>query len=83
MNETHRPIRSFVLRQGRVSNAQRRAHDTLLPQFGIRHEPFSDTGRGAALARIKTAMIEKKITQACRKAQNRAYNPRNPGLRPF
>ena len=30
-----RPIRSFVLRQGRVSNAQRRAHDTLLPRFGI------------------------------------------------
>lgn len=35
MTETHRPIRSFVLRQGRVSNAQRRAHDTLLPRFGI------------------------------------------------
>jgi tRNA (guanine-N7-)-methyltransferase len=35
MTETHRPIRSFVLRQGRVSNAQRRAYDTLLPQFGI------------------------------------------------
>jgi tRNA (guanine-N7-)-methyltransferase len=28
-------IRSYVLRQGRVSNAQRRAHDTLLPRFGI------------------------------------------------
>lgn len=36
----HRPIRSFVLRQGRVSNAQRRAHETLLPQYGI---PFSDS----------------------------------------
>jgi tRNA (guanine-N7-)-methyltransferase len=35
MTETHRPIRSFVLRQGRVSNAQRRAYDTLLPRFGI------------------------------------------------
>ena len=33
-----RGIRSFVLRQGRVSNAQRRAHDTLLPVFGI---PYS------------------------------------------
>jgi tRNA (guanine-N7-)-methyltransferase len=32
-------IRSFVLRQGRVSNAQRRACETLLPQYGI---PFSD-----------------------------------------
>ncbi len=35
----HRPIRSFVLRQGRVSNAQQRAHDTLLPQFGIPYSP--------------------------------------------
>lgn len=30
-----RPIRSFVLRQGRVSNAQRRAHDTLMPKYGL------------------------------------------------
>ena len=36
---THRPIRSFVLRQGRVSNAQQRAHQTLLPQFGIPYAP--------------------------------------------
>ena len=36
MNETrHRAIRSFVLRQGRVSNAQRRALDTLMPRYGI------------------------------------------------
>ena len=34
-----RAIRSFVLRQGRVSNAQQRAHDTLLPQFGIPYSP--------------------------------------------
>jgi len=30
-----RPIRSFVLRQSRTSNAQRRAVDTGLPRFGI------------------------------------------------
>jgi tRNA (guanine-N7-)-methyltransferase len=29
------PIRSYVLRQGRVSNAQQRAYEKLLPQFGI------------------------------------------------
>ena len=40
MEEPHRrPIRSFVLRQGRVSNAQQRAHDTLLPRFGIPYSP--------------------------------------------
>ncbi|MBY0473884.1 MAG: tRNA (guanosine(46)-N7)-methyltransferase TrmB [Nitrosomonas sp.] len=32
-------IRSFVLRQGRLSNAQRRACETLLPRYGI---PFSE-----------------------------------------
>ena len=32
---SHPPIRSFVLRQGRVSNAQRRAVDTLLSVHGI------------------------------------------------
>jgi tRNA (guanine-N7-)-methyltransferase len=41
-NETappyHRRVRSFVTRAGRVSNAQQRALDTLLPRFGV---PFS------------------------------------------
>jgi tRNA (guanine-N7-)-methyltransferase len=32
-----RPIRSYVLRQGRVSNAQARAHETLLPKYGIEY----------------------------------------------
>ncbi len=32
---TQQAIRSFVLRQGRLSRAQRRACDTLLPRFGI------------------------------------------------
>lgn len=31
-------IRSYVLRQGRISNAQRNAYEMLLPEFGI---PFS------------------------------------------
>ncbi len=37
MNErlSKRPIRSFVLRQGRVSNAQRRAFDAHLPRYGV------------------------------------------------
>jgi len=34
----HRPVRSFVLRHGRMSPAQQRALDTLLPTFGI---PFA------------------------------------------
>ncbi len=34
-----RHIRSYVLRQGRVSPAQQRAVDTLLPRFGIPYSP--------------------------------------------
>lgn len=34
-----RTVRSFVLRQGRVSNAQQRAWETLYPRFGI---PYSE-----------------------------------------
>ena len=35
-----RPVRSFVLRQGRMSPAQQRALDTLLPRYGL---PFQAT----------------------------------------
>jgi tRNA (guanine-N7-)-methyltransferase len=35
-----RPIRSYVLRQGRMSPAQHRAVDALLPRYGV---PFSST----------------------------------------
>ena len=38
MTAPHRAIRSYVLRQGRVTDAQRRACDELLPRFGI---PFA------------------------------------------
>lgn len=46
------PIRSFVLRQGRVSNAQRRACEILLPIYGIpfKQEPLNldqEFGRSA------------------------------------
>ncbi len=37
--QAHRPVRSFVLRQGRMSPAQQRALDTLLPRWGIPFAP--------------------------------------------
>ncbi len=44
MNErlSKRSIRSFVLRQGRVSNAQRRAFEGLMPRYGV---PFQARAR--------------------------------------
>jgi len=39
--QERRPIRSYVLRQGRISNAQRRAHAELLPVYGVAFSPAS------------------------------------------
>lgn len=36
---THRPIRSFVLRQGYMSKGQQRAYDTLMPVLGVGYQP--------------------------------------------
>lgn len=38
LDAPHRAIRSFVLRQGRVSAAQQRAYDELLPKFGVSYQ---------------------------------------------
>lgn len=35
MNTLQRPVRSYVLRQGRISSAQQRALEELLPRYGI------------------------------------------------
>jgi tRNA (guanine-N7-)-methyltransferase len=35
----HRRVRSYVLRQGRFSPAQRAAYETLLPRFGVDYAP--------------------------------------------
>jgi tRNA (guanine-N7-)-methyltransferase len=37
--QERRSIRSYVLRQGRISNAQRRAHTELLPLYGVAFSP--------------------------------------------
>jgi tRNA (guanine-N7-)-methyltransferase len=38
MDTPRRPVRTYVLRQGRLTEAQRRARDELLPRFGV---PYS------------------------------------------
>ncbi len=53
----HRAIRSFVLRQGRVSDAQRRAHDNLLPLFGVPYQPTA-LNLDAAFGRVNEKFLE-------------------------
>ncbi len=35
----HRPIRSYVLRQGRLTEAQSRAYERLMPVYGVAYSP--------------------------------------------
>ena len=71
-----RTVKSFVLRQGRVSNAQQRAWDTLFPRYGI---PFSEQpldapsvfGRSAALIlEIGSGMGETSVAIAKARPEN-------------
>ena len=51
----HRPVRSYVLRQGRMSPAQQRALDTLLPRYGLQWQatpPDFDRVFGRSAPRI-------------------------------
>lgn len=52
-----RSVRSFVLRQGRVSNAQQRAWDTLFPRFGI---PYAEAplNAPALFGRVAPLILE-------------------------
>ena len=38
-DDKRKPIRSYVLRGGRITSAQRRAHDKLLPRWGLAFSP--------------------------------------------
>ena len=37
MNDNHRPIRSFVMRAGRITSGQTRALDDLWPKYGVEY----------------------------------------------
>ncbi len=53
----HRPVRSYVLRQGRMSPAQQRALDVLLPRLGIAYAP-EPLDFAAAFGRVAPVILE-------------------------
>jgi len=53
----HRPIRSYVLRQGRMSNAQRRAYGALLGRYCVPYSPAC-IDLAAAFGRIAPTLLE-------------------------
>jgi len=61
MNEPaphHRPIRSFVLRQGRLTPAQERAFATLWPKYGIDWEPNTPLDLPALFGNLRPVYLE-------------------------
>lgn len=55
---SHRPIRSFVLRQGRMSPAQIRAVETLGPNFLIDYSPAGPLDYAASFGRSAPLIVE-------------------------
>lgn len=76
MNPSERHIRSYVLRQGRVSAAQRRAVDGLLPAFGIPYAPAL-CDFDAAFGRSAPRILEIGFGMGETTAQIAAAHPQN------
>jgi tRNA (guanine-N7-)-methyltransferase len=53
----HGHIRSFVLRQGRVSNAQARYYETMMPRFGIPYQA-APLDLAVAFGRVAPTVLE-------------------------
>jgi tRNA (guanine-N7-)-methyltransferase len=72
--EHHRPIRSFVLRQGRMTTAQTRAVEDLLPVFGIQYAE-TPLDLSAAFGRSAPKILEIGFGMGGATAQIAAENP--------
>jgi tRNA (guanine-N7-)-methyltransferase len=69
-----RPIRSFVLRQGRLTVAQQRAVETLLPAYGIPYAPVM-LDLDAAFGRASPKILEIGFGMGTATAQIAQANP--------
>jgi tRNA (guanine-N7-)-methyltransferase len=74
MNATVRPIRSFVLRQGRFSPAQQRAYEALMPRLGVPYQP-APLNFEAAFGRIVPTVLEIGFGMGETTARIAAENP--------
>ena len=74
--DLRRPVRSFVLRQGRMSPAQQRALDTLLPRFGIAYAPIL-LDYAAVFGRVAPIIVEIGFGMGETTAALAGANPQN------
>jgi tRNA (guanine-N7-)-methyltransferase len=76
MDATARPIRSFVLRQGRFSPGQQRAYEMLMPRFGVPFSP-SFVDFEAVFGRIAPTIVEIGFGMGETTAKIACENPEN------
>ena len=74
--DLRRPVRSFVLRQGRMSPGQQRALDTLLPRFGIAYAPIL-LDYAAVFGRVAPVIVEIGFGMGETTAALAGANPQN------
>lgn len=79
MDTPHRPIRSFVLRQGRFSPGQQRALEALMPRFGIAFSA-APLDMAAAFGRDAPRIVEIGFGMGETTARIAAENPDNDYL---
>ena len=79
MNALPRPIRSFVLRQGRFSPGQQRAYEALMPNFGIAYSA-QPLDLAAAFGRKAPTILEIGFGMGETTARIAAENPGNDYL---
>ncbi len=79
MTEHPRPIRSFVLRQGRFSAGQQRAFDALMPKFGVAYAP-KPLDPAALFGRVAPLVLEIGFGMGETTARIAGENPGNDYL---
>jgi len=79
MTEQHRPIRSFVLRQGRISEAQQRAYEQLKTKYIIEYVPQS-LDLSVVFGRQAPKILEIGFGMGSATAQIAAEHPENDYL---
>ncbi|MEW6352743.1 MAG: tRNA (guanosine(46)-N7)-methyltransferase TrmB [Pseudomonadota bacterium] len=78
--KTHRPIRSYVLRQGRMTAAQQQALDTLWERYGLAPAPHTPLDLDAVFGRRAPRILEIGFGMGDALAELAAAHPENDYL---
>ena len=73
--KNNREIRSFVLRQGRISPAQRRSYETLFPVFGLRKDESGFLNPGLIFGNERPLTVEIGFGMGAATAEIAGKNP--------